>query len=178
MANNINPDNAIENAASVLASTIQALSLKMTGNPNTMGEKVITRLVDRALRNNIPGHSLVSTAAAPRKSPLPLKKLVTKDYVVCLEDNKKLRTLTRHLKSAFGLTPAQYRERWNLPADFPMTCYAMSEKQRKSAIRMGLGHKLAEARKVSRARIAEEGPRRGPGRPRKLTTTKALKKAA
>src|SRR5690606_31775206 len=62
--------------------------------------------------------------AAPqpeRPSPaVPPKKSVTPDYIICLEDGKKLKMLKRHLRTAYGMTPEAYRERWGLPADYPM----------------------------------------------------------
>ncbi|MEX2009322.1 MAG: MucR family transcriptional regulator, partial [Dongiaceae bacterium] len=58
--------------------------------------------------------------AAPPTPAVPIRKSVTPDYIVCLEDGKKLKMLKRHLRSTYSLTPDQYRARWGLPADYPM----------------------------------------------------------
>jgi predicted transcriptional regulator len=64
---------------------------------------------------------------------------VKSDYIVCLEDGKKLKMLKRHLKTAYGMTPDQYRERWNLPADYPMVAPNYAKKRSKLARQIGLG---------------------------------------
>lgn len=63
------------------------------------------------------------------------------DYIVCLEDGKKLKMLKRHLMTHYNMTPEQYRQRWNLPADYPMVAPAYSEKRRSLAKKIGLGRK-------------------------------------
>src|SRR6266436_920093 len=54
------------------------------------------------------------------EAAVPIKKSVTPDFIVCLEDGKKMKMLKRHLRTAYDMSPEQYRERWNLPADYPM----------------------------------------------------------
>jgi predicted transcriptional regulator len=84
-------------------------------------------------------------AAAPveKKSPpqaaVPWKKSVFPDYIVCLEDGKKLKMLKRHLKTAYDLTPDAYRERWGLPADYPMVAPNYSNHRSSLAKKSGLG---------------------------------------
>ena len=79
------------------------------------------------------------------KSPEPLepavsvKRSVTPDYIVCLEDGKKLRTLKRHLKTAFNLSPQEYRRKWGLPDDYPMVAPAYSTQRKELAKKIGLG---------------------------------------
>jgi predicted transcriptional regulator len=63
------------------------------------------------------------------------------DYIVCLEDGKKLKMLKRHLMTHYNLTPDQYRQRWNLPADYPMVAPNYAEKRRELAKKIGLGRK-------------------------------------
>ena len=63
------------------------------------------------------------------------------DYIVCLEDGKKLKMLKRHLMTHYNLTPEQYRQRWNLPADYPMVAPNYAEKRRELAKKIGLGRK-------------------------------------
>jgi predicted transcriptional regulator len=66
---------------------------------------------------------------------------VKPDHMVCLEDGKKMKMLKRHLMTDHGLTPEQYRQRWNLPADYPMVASNYSEKRRELAVSFGLGRK-------------------------------------
>ena len=70
---------------------------------------------------------------------VPVKKSVMPDYIICLEDGKKLKMLKRHLKSSYGMTPEQYRERWNLPADYPMVAPNYARQRSRLAKETGLG---------------------------------------
>ena len=72
-----------------------------------------------------------------------IKKSVTPEYIVCLEDGKKLKMLKRHLFSAYGMTPDQYRERWGLPADYPMVAPAYAQQRSQLAKTIGLGTRRA-----------------------------------
>ena len=78
--------------------------------------------------------------AEHRPAPaVPVKKSVTPDYIVCLEDGKKLKMLKRHLKTSYDLTPEQYRERWGLAADYPMVAPNYAKKRSALAKKIGLG---------------------------------------
>ena len=70
-----------------------------------------------------------------------IRASIKPDYIVCLEDGKKLKMLKRHLMTHFQLTPAQYRAKWNLPSDYPMVAPSYAEKRRALAKRIGLGRK-------------------------------------
>ncbi|MCB1530058.1 MAG: MucR family transcriptional regulator [Rhodospirillales bacterium] len=70
---------------------------------------------------------------------LPIEKSVTPDYLVCLEDGKKLKMLKRHLKTAYNMTPEEYRERWGLPMDYPMVAPNYARQRSKLAKDIGLG---------------------------------------
>ena len=92
--------------------------------------------------------SLVGVSAGgadrPAERPQPavsIKKSVTPDFIVCLEDGKKLKMLKRHLKTAYGMTPSQYRERWGLPADYPMVAPNYAAQRSLLAKKIGLGTK-------------------------------------
>lgn len=75
---------------------------------------------------------------------VPIKKSVMPDYIVCLEDGKKLKMLKRHLKTAYGMTPEQYREKWGLPSDYPMVAPKYAEKRSSLARESGLGTSRAD----------------------------------
>ena len=72
---------------------------------------------------------------------VPVKKSITPDYLVCLEDGKKLKMLKRHLMTHYGITPDEYRAKWGLPADYPMVAPNYAEQRRSLAVKIGLGRK-------------------------------------
>lgn len=79
---------------------------------------------------------------------VPVKKSVTPDYIVCLEDGKQLKMLKRHLKTSYNMTPEEYRERWGLPADYPMVAPNYAKKRSSLAKKIGLGRKSGARRKT------------------------------
>ena len=82
----------------------------------------------------------------PVEEPKPavsIKKSVQDDHIVCLEDGKKLKMLKRHLMTAYELTPDDYRQKWRLPADYPMVAPAYARKRQELAKKIGLGRKPA-----------------------------------
>lgn len=82
--------------------------------------------------------------AAPEvelKPAVPIKKSIHDDYLVCLEDGKKLKMLKRHLKTAYDMTPEQYRAKWGLSPDYPMVAPSYARKRRELAKKIGLGRK-------------------------------------
>jgi len=78
-------------------------------------------------------------AAPPQKPAVPVKKSVTDDYIVCLEDGKKLKMLKRYLRSRYGMTPEEYRAKWNLPSDYPMVAPNYAKRRSEFAKQIGLG---------------------------------------
>ena len=74
------------------------------------------------------------------KTPaVPIKKSITDDFLICLEDGKKFKSLKRHLRSKYGLSPEDYREKWGLPFDYPMVAPSYARKRSELAKEMGLG---------------------------------------
>jgi predicted transcriptional regulator len=82
-------------------------------------------------------------AAAPLVPAVSIRKSVTPDAIICLEDGKSFKSLKRHLSSKYDLTPEQYRAKWGLPADYPMVAPAYAEARSALAKSMGLGRKAA-----------------------------------
>ena len=78
-------------------------------------------------------------AAEPLKPAVSLKKSVTPEYIVCLEDGKKFKSLKRHLRTQYNMTPEQYREKWGLGADYPMVAPNYAAARSQLAKQMGLG---------------------------------------
>lgn len=86
-------------------------------------------------------------AAPERPQPaVPIRKSVTPDYIVCLEDGKKLKMLKRHLKTAYNMSPEEYRERWGLAPDYPMVAPKYAEQRSNLAKKIGLGTKARRQR--------------------------------
>jgi predicted transcriptional regulator len=81
----------------------------------------------------------IETKAEPLKPAVPIRKSITPDYLVCLEDGKKLKMLKRHLRSTYGMTPDDYRAKWGLPADYPMVAPNYAEQRSAFAKKIGLG---------------------------------------
>jgi predicted transcriptional regulator len=75
------------------------------------------------------------------KPAVTIKKSLTSDYLICLEDGKKFKSLKRHLRSHYNLSPEQYREKWGLPADYPMVAPNYAQARSSLAKRMGLGQR-------------------------------------
>jgi len=79
------------------------------------------------------------TQAEPLKPAVPVRKSVTPEYIICLEDGKKLKMLKRHLRSTYNMSPDEYRSRWGLPADYPMVAPNYAAQRSEFAKRIGLG---------------------------------------
>lgn len=79
--------------------------------------------------------------AAGLKPMIPVKKSVTPEYIVCLEDGKKLKMLKRHLRTSYNMTPEEYRIKWGLPADYPMVAPNYAAQRSAFAKKIGLGRK-------------------------------------
>ncbi|MBI3514596.1 MAG: MucR family transcriptional regulator [Proteobacteria bacterium] len=89
--------------------------------------------------STLDGLSKVTPPAPPLKPAVPVRESVKPDYIVCLEDGKKLKMLKRHLRTAFNLTPDQYRAKWDLRRDYPMVAPSYSMTRSKLALACGLG---------------------------------------
>lgn len=78
-------------------------------------------------------------AASAQEPAVPVKKSITPDYIVCLEDGKKFKSLKRHLRTKYSMTPDDYRAKWGLPHDYPMVAPNYAKERSNLAKRMGLG---------------------------------------
>ena len=81
------------------------------------------------------------TSSVELTPAVPIKKSVTDDYIICLEDGKKLKMLKRHLMTAYGMTPEEYRAKWGLRPDYPMVAPNYAAKRQELAKKIGLGRK-------------------------------------
>ena len=84
---------------------------------------------------------------APSQKPfVPIRKSITPDYIICLEDGKKLKMLKRHIRTTFGLNPEEYRAKWGLPADYPMVAPNYAARRSEFAKKIGLGKQAGQRR--------------------------------
>ena len=106
---------------------------------NTVSTEDIPALI-RKVYSTLANVNQDNVTSSERPQPaVPIKKSIHADYIVCLEDGKKLKMLKRHLKTAYNMTPEQYRERWGLPADYPMVAPSYANQRSKLAKDIGLG---------------------------------------
>ena len=92
----------------------------------------------------------VPHAAAPLMPAVPVEDSVTPDYIVCLEDGRRFKTMKRWLRATYGLTPEQYREKWGLPSDYPLTAPNYTKAKSADAKRQGLGAGRPEVSRTAR----------------------------
>jgi predicted transcriptional regulator len=133
----------IEQNRALLGLTVQIVAAHVQNN--TVAAQELPSLIQQvysALANA--GGEKIEVAEKPAPV-VPAKKSIFPDYIICLEDGRKLKTLKRHLRSTYNMTPEQYREKWNLPADYPMVAPNYAEHRSALAKQLGLGRKPAEA---------------------------------
>jgi predicted transcriptional regulator len=131
------PDNNGSNELLVL--TTEIVSSHVANNTVSLSD--LPQLIQQvyATLANIGGAPEV---AGQRPQPaVPVKKSVTPDYIVCLEDGRKLKMLKRHLKTSYNMTPEDYRDRWGLPPDYPMVAPNYARQRSSLAKKIGLGTK-------------------------------------
>jgi predicted transcriptional regulator len=139
---------------SVLGWTAQIVSAHVSNN--TVSPEALPALIQEVFRTL----SNVGVQAEPSEKPqpaVPIKKSVFGDYIICLEDGKKLKMLKRHLKTAYNLEPDQYRERWGLPPDYPMVAPNYARQRSSLAKKIGLGTKPRAPAKSGSGRASRGG---------------------
>ena len=128
--------------------TADVVSAYVSNNPVPMAElSNLIAEVHRALGSTSDASNGSSEPAERPKPAVPIKRSVTPDYIVCLEDGKQFKSLKRHLSSKYDMTPEEYRARWNLPPDYPMVAPNYAAARSKLAREMGLGRKAKNAKK-------------------------------
>jgi predicted transcriptional regulator len=139
MTDQSNPNELLALTTEIVAAHVANNSVAVTDLPQLIQE------VYRTL-------SSVGTAPVTLERPqpaVPVKKSVTPDYIICLEDGKKLKMLKRHLKTAYNMTPEEYRERWSLPPDYPMVAPNYAQHRSSLAKKIGLGTKPRKRRRAA-----------------------------
>ena len=125
------------NAKDLLEWTAMIVSSHVGKTPSSTDE--VSNLI-RTVHKALTGLSLGVESNVPEPA-VPIRRSVTPDYIVCLEDGRKLKMLKRHLSTAYNMTPGEYRERWNLPADYPMVAPNYARQRSNLAKKIGLGTK-------------------------------------
>jgi predicted transcriptional regulator len=137
MAEHAESTNFIELAADIVAAYVSNNSVSTGDLPNLIVE------VHAALGRIVGG--VKEMPVEIQKPAVSVRKSVTPDYILCLEDGKKFKSLKRHLRTQYNMTPEQYREKWGLPADYPMVAPNYAEARSKLAKEMGLGQQRRKA---------------------------------
>jgi len=129
-------------AAEIVSSYVESNALPRSELPELIGR------VYGALAQAAGGGAELAPERAPPAPAVPIRKSVAQDHIVCLEDGLKFKSIKRHLASKHGLTPEQYRQRWGLARDYPITAPAYAEARSELAKRIGLGRKAASRRRA------------------------------
>ncbi|ODT79672.1 MAG: MucR family transcriptional regulator [Pelagibacterium sp. SCN 64-44] len=127
--------NLIELSSDIVSAYVSHNAVSPVDLPKLIGD------VHRALQS-----LQANEAPAPveeLKPAVPVRKSVSPDYIICLEDGKKFKSLKRHLRTHYNLSPEEYREKWGLPADYPMVAPSYSATRSRLAKDNGLGRKVA-----------------------------------
>ena len=122
----------------LLALTTEIVSAHAANN--SIDPNGLTSLI-QSVFNTLSALASDEPAPAELTPAVPIKKSVTDEYIICLEDGKRLKMLKRHLMTAYDMTPAQYRAKWGLKADYPMVAPAYALKRQELAKKIGLGRK-------------------------------------
>jgi predicted transcriptional regulator len=121
----------IEMTADIVAAYVGANSVPASDLPS------LIQSVHRALAGVASGTDVAE--AAPREPAVPVKKSITPEYLVCLEDGRKFKSLKRHLRTKYNMSPEDYRSKWGLPKDYPMVAPSYAKARSELAKQMGLG---------------------------------------
>ena len=142
MSNDNSAPKYVELASEIVSAYVTKNAVPMADLPSLIGN------VHAALNKAAQGQ-----AEQPKedlKPAVPIKKSVTPDYIVCLDDGKRFKSLKRHLRSAYNSTPDQYRTKWGLPSDYPMVAPNYAKQRSQLARTMGLGQKRRTSAKRSK----------------------------
>ncbi len=128
-----NKTEIVELAADIVAAYVGNNAVPANDLPNLINQ------VYSALAGAVSGAAQAETAKA--NPAVPIRRSITPDHIICLEDGKKFKSLKRHLRTHYDLTPEQYREKWGLPADYPMVAPNYAKARSELARKMGLGQR-------------------------------------
>jgi predicted transcriptional regulator len=128
--------------------TVQMVTAFLSNNFVPVNELPdLIRQVRETISNLSSDPNAGTSVAAAGKPAVPIKRSVTDAYIVCLEDGLKFKSLKRHLRSSYGMTPDEYRAKWGLPHDYPMVAPNYAEHRSQLAKQIGLGRQRAAKRR-------------------------------
>src|SRR5208337_5435272 len=154
------PSKSIELAAEIVAAFVANNSLPISELP------ALIHSVHAALTGVASGSASAAPSVEKKEPAVSIRKSITSDYLVCLDDGKKFKSLRRHL-ATLGMTPDQYRAKWGLPSDYPMVAPNYAAARSQLAKRSGLGQLRKNAAPAKKAGAAAPSKR---GRPAKAST--------
>lgn len=127
-----------QNRADIVEMTAEIVSAYVSGNATSASD--VPALIERVY-GALTGLSGALAPAAPVEltPAVPIKKSITNEYIICLEDGKRFKSLKRHLRTRYDLSPEDYRAKWGLPADYPMVAPSYAAARSNLAKQMGLG---------------------------------------
>ena len=132
MAENFNEGSYIQLTANIVSAYVSNNTVSSAEIP-----ALISQIYSALMRVSNGSH--VATPAEPLKPAVPIKRSITAEHIVCLEDGKKFKSLKRHLRTQYDMTPDQYRAKWNLAPDYPMVAPNYAAARSQLAKQMGLG---------------------------------------
>jgi len=138
MAENLGESSYIQLTANIVSAYVSNNTVASAEIPNLIGQ------VYSALLRVTNGQ--VAPPTEPPKPAVPVKRSITPEHIVCLEDGKKFKSLKRHLRTQYDMTPEQYREKWGLAPDYPMVAPNYAEARSRLAKQMGLGQQRRRRR--------------------------------
>lgn len=138
MSDTRNTEAVIDLAAQIVAAYVSNNSVPAADLPNLIFE--VVNAFNRVTTGPVEGEP------EPVKPAVPIKKSVTPDYIICLEDGKKFKSLKRHLRTHYNVSPEEYREKWSLPPDYPMVAPNYAQARSDLAKKMGLGQQRRRSR--------------------------------
>lgn len=127
----------VELAADIVAAYVGNNTVPVTDLPGLIND--VYRALSTSVVMPAEAPALRDESGGELRPAVPVKRSIQPDYLICLEDGKKFKSLKRHLRAHYNLTPEQYRERWGLPSDYPMVAPNYAEARSHLAKRMGLG---------------------------------------
>lgn len=141
MADTANGANASEDVLRMVSEVVSAYVRNHTVSPTEL--PALIRTVHRALLevDGLDGTAAVVPAAGVTRPAVAVRRSVHPDYIICLEDGRKLKMLKRYLRTRYNMTPEEYRAKWSLPADYPMVAPSYSNQRSKFAKKIGLGRR-------------------------------------
>jgi predicted transcriptional regulator len=138
MAENSSASSYIQLTANIVSAYVSNNTVASAEIPNLIGQ------VYSALMRISSGQA--TTPAETLKPAVPIKRSITAEYIVCLEDGKKFKSLKRHLRTQYDMTPERYRDKWGLPLDYPMVAPNYAAARSQLAKQMGLGQQRRRRR--------------------------------